>query len=83
MGYNRAMTADGPIFLSTFASLARHGYEMSVHCPRCQRSVEIDLAAFQPEPSYIGRRFRCRNSRPYPPIHTAAGSCPWGRPDAW
>jgi len=53
------MTADAPIVLSTFGSLARHGYEMSVHCWRCQRWVEIDLAAFPSEMPYIGRRFRC------------------------
>jgi len=48
-----------PIILSTFGSLVRHGYRMDVHCWRCERSVTIDLTAFAPEQSYIGRRFRC------------------------
>jgi hypothetical protein len=55
-----AMPADGPIVLSTFASLARHDYRMDVHCWRCERWVTIDLAALPSEVSYVGRRFRCR-----------------------
>jgi hypothetical protein len=47
--------SDGAIFLSTFASLARHGYRMDVHRWRCQRWAEIDLAAFPPEMPYVGR----------------------------
>jgi len=54
------MTADGPIVLSTFGSLARHGYRMDVHCWQRQRWAEVDLAAFPPEMPYVGRWFRCR-----------------------
>jgi hypothetical protein len=43
------MTLDGPIVLSTFASLARYGDRTDVHCRRCQRWVTIALAAFPPE----------------------------------
>jgi len=57
--YNRAMTADGAIVLSTFSSLARHGYEMGVYCQSCERRVTIDLAAFSPELSHVGRQLRC------------------------
>jgi len=53
------MTPEQPIVLSTFASLTRYGYEMSVHCRRCERWVTIGLAAFPPELSCVGRRFRC------------------------
>ena len=54
-----AKMIERPIVLSTFGSLLRNGYEMSVSCWRCERRVSIDLAAFSPEASYIGRRFRC------------------------
>jgi len=50
VGYNRPMTADGPIILSTFGSPARYGYRMDVHCWRCQRWIGIDAAAFDRPP---------------------------------
>ena len=53
------MTLDAPIVLSTFASLARHACEMSVNCRECERWATIDVAAFPPELSYVGRQFRC------------------------
>jgi len=56
---NPTIAAEAPIILSTFGSLARHGYRMDVSCWRCERSVTIDLAAFPADLSYIGRRFRC------------------------
>lgn len=55
-----AMPDDGPIILETFASLARHGYAMSVRCWRCERRVEINLAAFPEDMAYVGRHFQCR-----------------------
>jgi len=57
---NIAMVLADPIVLSTFSSLARHGYRMSVHCWQCERWVGIDLAALPLELSCDGRRFRCR-----------------------
>jgi hypothetical protein len=42
------MGSDGPIVLSTFASLASHGYCMDAHCQRCERWTTIDPTAFPP-----------------------------------
>ena len=54
------MPDDGPVILETFGSLAHHGFEVSVHCWRCQRWAEIDLGAVPAEMAYVGRQFRCR-----------------------
>ena len=51
-------SSEGPIILETFGSLPRYSYRMDVSRWRSERSAPIDLAAFPPELSYIGRRFR-------------------------
>ncbi len=55
-----AMAEDRSIVLSTYGSLLRNGYRMDVTRWRCERSVQINLAAFPSDMSYIGRQYSCR-----------------------